>query len=206
MNIYFYFNANKIDIKSTKTNMLCHGHSISRTGNAGNMSRMTKYAVFRTKFGYFGILGAENAIYRSCLPLPDPEDVEQILLKHHPNAVNTPNLQEPLQANITAYFKGTYVDFSDVAVDIGEMTSFAQKVLLACQKIPLGETCTYWELAKAAKKPTAARATGSVMAKNPIPLIIPCHRVIRSDGKVGQFSAPGGANLKQRLLALEASV
>ena len=204
MNIYFYFNANKIDIKSIQTNMLCQGHSISRTGNAGNMSRMTKYAVFKTEFGYFGILGTENAIYRSCLPLPDSKGVEQVLLKHHPNAVSAPNLQKPLQKSVTAYFKGTYVDFSDVAVDLGEMTSFARKVLLACQKIPLGETYTYWELAKAAKKPTAVRATGSVMAKNPIPLIIPCHRVIRSDGKIGQFSAPGGANLKQRLLTLEA--
>jgi methylated-DNA-[protein]-cysteine S-methyltransferase len=168
------------------------------------MSKTVKYAVFKTEFGYFGIAGTENTVHRSCLPLADPEDVERALLKDCPNAVNTPNLQKPLQESITAYFKGIYVDFSDVAVDLDGMTSFSRKVLLSCQKIPLGETYTYSQLAKASENSKAIRAAGSVMAKNPIPLIIPCHRVIRSDGKAGRFSARGGTNLKRRLLRLEA--
>ena len=82
-------------------------------------------------------------------------------------------------------------------------TPFARRVLAACRRIPYGQTLSYAELAAAAGSPGAARAVGSVMAQNRLPLLIPCHRVVGSRGKLGGFSAPGGLETKVRLLELE---
>ncbi|MBX9789440.1 MAG: methylated-DNA--[protein]-cysteine S-methyltransferase [Pirellulales bacterium] len=81
---------------------------------------------------------------------------------------------------------------------------FARRVLEACRRIPYGQTRSYAQLAAAAGSPGAARAVGRVMAGNRVPLVIPCHRVVGSAGKLGGFSAPGGLETKQRLLDLEA--
>lgn len=82
------------------------------------------------------------------------------------------------------------------------MTPFQRAVLDACHRIPPGRPLSYAGLAKAAGVAGASRAAGSVMARNPLPLIIPCHRVVRSDGKTGNFG--GGTPMKDHLLALEA--
>jgi methylated-DNA-[protein]-cysteine S-methyltransferase len=158
------------------------------------------YTIFKTKWGYTGLLGTKTAISRLCLPLLTKTAVKQILLEHNPTAINTPNYQANLQNRITAYFEGLYEDFQDVEVDLSKMTQFRQIILKTCQKIPYGQTVSYEKLAKAAKKPKAIRAAASTMAINPIPLIIPCHRVIKKTGKPGQFSAPGGTTLKQKLI------
>ena len=80
---------------------------------------------------------------------------------------------------------------------------FAAKVLTACRTIKFGQTTTYGQLAKMAGSPKAARAVAGVMAKNPLPLIIPCHRVLQANNKLGGFSAPGGIELKKSMLELE---
>lgn len=98
---------------------------------------------------------------------------------------------------------GQQVCFDDVVVDMSDRTSFQRKVLEACRAIPRGETRTYGQLAKAAGRPGAARAVGSVMASNRTPLIIPCHRVVLASGGVGHFSAPRGEAMRRRLLELE---
>ena len=102
-----------------------------------------------------------------------------------------------------AYFGGECADFVSVPVDLGDFSAFAANVLSACSRISYGQTASYAQLAQLAHAPKAVRAAGSVMAKNPIPLIIPCHRVLRTDGKMGGFSAPGGISLKKRMLTLE---
>jgi len=80
-----------------------------------------------------------------------------------------------------------------------------RQVLQACRNISFGQTRTYSDLAKQVGSPNAARAVGGVMAHNPIPLIIPCHRVLRTDGGLGGFSAPGGIAIKQKMLHHEQS-
>jgi O-6-methylguanine DNA methyltransferase len=86
---------------------------------------------------------------------------------------------------------------------LGKLTSFEKKVLFACTKIPKGETRTYGQIAKEIGKPDAARAVGNALGKNPIAPLIPCHRVVRSDGKLGGYSARGGVGKKKRMLKLE---
>src|SRR5687768_16895317 len=108
-----------------------------------------------------------------------------------------------LVERLQRYATGEEVSFADVAVDLSHLTEFQQRVVRQCRKIARGRTRTYGELAAAAGNPGAARAVGSVMAKNRLPIIVPCHRVVGSAGSLGGFSAPSGVGMKQRMLALE---
>ncbi len=101
---------------------------------------------------------------------------------------------------------GEPVGFGDIEVDLGWATPFQRRVLLACRRIAWGSVATYKELACEVGVPRAARAVGNVMRANRCPLVIPCHRVVPSSGGLGGFSAPGGVQLKQRLLEMEGSL
>ena len=98
---------------------------------------------------------------------------------------------------------GCPTSFDDWAVDMSRRTPFQTRVVQACRAIPWGESRSYGQLAAAAGCPGAARAVGSVMASNRVPLIIPCHRVVLASGRAGEFSAPQGAVMRQRLLKIE---
>ena len=112
-----------------------------------------------------------------------------------------------MQASIQAYFMGKRAAFSpSIPLALKEMTVFSRSVLQACAGVPLGETSDYAALASQAGSPGAARAVGNALAKNPIPLIIPCHRIIARSGLTGGFSASGGTAMKQRLLRHEAQI
>ena len=100
------------------------------------------------------------------------------------------------------YFAGRVVSFS-ARLDLGRLSEFSQRVLRACSRIPHGQTVTYGQLAERAGSSGAARAVGRVLAKNPLPIVSPCHRVLKTDGSLGGFSASGGQDLKRRLLSLE---
>jgi methylated-DNA-[protein]-cysteine S-methyltransferase len=117
------------------------------------------------------------------------------------------NLLKFLQKQIIAYFAGKrtlrLLPSNFCLLTLSRLTPFARKVLDACMKIPAGKTVSYSQLAGMIGKPKASRAVGSALARNPIPLIIPCHRVVRADGSLGNFSAPGGTSTKKKLLALE---
>jgi methylated-DNA-[protein]-cysteine S-methyltransferase len=88
-------------------------------------------------------------------------------------------------------------------VDLAGLQEFARRVLEFTREIPAGETRTYGELAKMLGQPHAAQAVGQALGANPVPLIIPCHRVLATGGKLGGFSAPGGRSTKERLLEIE---
>lgn len=108
-----------------------------------------------------------------------------------------------LIARFQAYAAGQPDDFVDVPLADRDPNSFRNRVLAACRGIPRGETKSYGELAAMAGSPGAARAVGSAMATNCVPLVVPCHRVVGSGGRLGGFSAHGGLALKRRLLELE---
>lgn len=167
------------------------------------MDLQLKYAIFPVQWGYFGLLGTEMALLRSCLPARSAAAVKVHLLRGVNQAKADSNLLPGLQQRISAYFEDTCVDFSDVYVDLSNLTPFARRVLLTCRKIRYGKTATYSRLAQMAHSPAAARAVGNILAKNPLPLIIPCHRIIRADGSTGGFSAHQGKKLKLKLINLE---
>jgi len=103
---------------------------------------------------------------------------------------------------LTRYAAGQTSRLDEIPVDESKMTEFQSKVRLACRKLKLGQTATYGELAKKVGRPGAARAVGTVMSRNPTPLLIPCHRVVGVAG-LGGFSAPQGLSMKRLLLSLE---
>jgi len=111
-----------------------------------------------------------------------------------------------LAKRLQAYAAGAEDMFLDIETDPGPVTPFRRKVLETCRRIPWGSTLSYGELASRVGCPGAARAVGNCMAKNCIPLVIPCHRVLASGGRLGGYSAPGGLSMKRRLLRLERSM
>jgi len=163
-----------------------------------------EYTIFKTKWGYFGLTGTESGIFRTHLPALAQDSVKIALLAGLSRPRHNRNYFTVVQDKITAYFKGSYVDFSKgIPLLLDGMSFFARGVLTACRDITYGQTISYGQLARRADRPTAARAVGIVMAKNPLPLLIPCHRVLRSDGQIGGFSAAGGVELKKKLLGHE---
>jgi len=164
------------------------------------------YAIIATDWGYAGLVTTERGFCRTVLPLPEPGDVETSLLATTPDAAMCKHVDPTLESQIQDYFSGRRPTFdTTLPLDLQWARPFTLAVLQACRLIPSGETRTYGELALAAGHPQAARAVGGVMAKNPLPLLIPCHRVLGATGRLTGFSAPGGLEMKQRMLDLERS-
>ena len=101
------------------------------------------------------------------------------------------------------YFGGEAVDLDDLPLDLDAVPPFARKVYAIARSIARGKTETYGDVATRIGSPGASRAVGGALGRNPIPLFVPCHRVIAAGGRVGGFSATGGVALKRRMLALE---
>jgi len=101
------------------------------------------------------------------------------------------------------YFRGERVDFGDIPVVLDGLSPFRREVLNVIRNIPYGEICTYGRVARECGSPSAARAAGGALASNPIPIIIPCHRVVASDGRLTGYTAPGGVRTKRELLKME---
>jgi methylated-DNA-[protein]-cysteine S-methyltransferase len=106
-------------------------------------------------------------------------------------------------ALLCRYAAGEPVDLRRPPIELANCSPFRRHVLLLCREIPYGQAVAYGALAAAAGAPRAARAVGGAMAANPLPLLIPCHRVVAAGGDWGGFSAPAGTTLKRRLLEME---
>lgn len=131
-----------------------------------------------------------------------PEAVEALdrELRGGYRLVADPKRVRPLIKQLNEYLSGKRTTF-DVEYDISWMTPFRRRVMEECAKIPRGSTATYAELARRAGNPAAYRAVGATMATNPIPVVVPCHRVLGSNGTLHGFG--GGLDMKAQLLALE---
>jgi methylated-DNA-[protein]-cysteine S-methyltransferase len=145
-------------------------------------------------------------ITRFQLPTRSAEATERILLRRVPGAepgAPTPEVVEAVAA-VKRYFDGEETDFSSFKLDLGEQGPFFERIYAAARRVRWGRTTTYGTLARElGAGPEAARDVGQAMTKNPVALIIPCHRVLAAGGKVGGFSAPGGSAAKIRMLELE---
>ncbi len=156
--------------------------------------------IVKTGFGNVGILQNGAKISRLWLPGLSRNELVRQIRKYSPTVSFTKS--SPLMEKLTRYFSGRKVSFN-CPIDYENFPDFSITVLKELQKIGWGKTATYKGLAERIGNPRAARAVGMVMAKNPVPLIIPCHRVIRSDGGLGGFTTTLGIELKRRMLALE---
>lgn len=167
---------------------------------------MQHYTVFEIARGFCGVAWSDGGITRFQLPEASASAAERTLLRRMPEARRgaPPPEMAALMAAVQRYFTGEAVDFTDVRLDLGAQEPFFAQVYGALRRVGWGETTTYGALAKQlGAGPEGAREVGQAMARNPVPLIIPCHRVLAAGGKLGGFSAPGGADTKAHMLELE---
>jgi methylated-DNA-[protein]-cysteine S-methyltransferase len=161
-----------------------------------------QYTTFETRNGWIALAWSPTGV--SGLRLPAASELA--ILKRLPLAQSAapPPPIARLITDIVRYFDGEPADFSDVPVDLGEQSPFFSAVYTEIRKLGRGETTTYGAIAKAlGAGPQFARDVGQAMATNPVPLIVPCHRVLAAGGKVGGFSAPGGSQSKAKMLEIE---
>jgi methylated-DNA-[protein]-cysteine S-methyltransferase len=167
---------------------------------------MHEYHLFETAHGSVALAWNARGVAGFRLPGSSPEDARRSLLRRFPEAVEG-ELPARVAAVIDAikrYFAGERIDFADVPLDLGRQDPLFERIYDLVRRLGWGETTTYGAIAKAlGEGPEVARDVGQAMARNPIPLIVPCHRVLAAGGKIGGFSAPGGSNAKARMLALE---
>ena len=164
------------------------------------------FDVFETAFGYSAIAWNDVGVTRFVLPAAAAAAAEKRLKRRTPNGEpgQPPPAVADAIARIRRYFTGEPEDLSAVPVDLGDQDPFFARIYDAVRRVGWGRTTTYGALAAALGAPReAARDVGQAMARNPTPLIIPCHRVLAAGGKIGGFSAPGGANMKARMLRME---
>ncbi|MFC5585517.1 methylated-DNA--[protein]-cysteine S-methyltransferase [Nitratireductor kimnyeongensis] len=163
------------------------------------------YLVFETAFGFCGAGWSACGLTRFILPTPDAGSVERLLKQRRPEckAAAAAGVMTSLVAAAERYFDGTREDFSEFPLDLSGISPFHRTLYTAMRKLSYGETTTYGALCESVGFPKATRETGAAMGKNPIPLIIPCHRVLAAGGRIGGFSAHGGITTKQKMLALE---
>ena len=166
------------------------------------MTRL-KYHLFESPVGWIGLLGTRQGLRRLSLK-PTPQEVFQELGDALDNATPDPSALQQVLDCLHRYFRGDLQALSEVPLDLEDAPPFFAAAWEACRRIPPGETRSYQWLAAQAGKPLAARAAGQAMARNRLALIIPCHRVIGSNGNLHGYGA-GGLTVKARLLEMEQS-
>jgi len=150
-----------------------------------------------------GVLASEKGIKRISLPELTEAHARAELGQMIGEAEREPSRFVDLRKRLDRYFSGEAEDLTEIEIDLDD-PDFFTRVRSACRSIPAGETRTYSWLAEAAGRPGATRAAGQAMARNPVPLLVPCHRVIGSNGRLHGFGGGIGLPLKARLLELEA--
>jgi len=158
-----------------------------------------KFTVFETEMGWMGIAGTLAGICKVTLPIPD-KSLAFTAINYTSESPEENGLLSDVKDAMIKYFKGQRVDFS-FPLDLKGYTKFQKDVWKAARSIPYGELRSYGWVASQIGKPKSARAVGQALGANPIPIIIPCHRVVASDGSLHGFT--GGLELKEKLIALE---
>ncbi|HEX5470941.1 MAG TPA: methylated-DNA--[protein]-cysteine S-methyltransferase [Lacipirellulaceae bacterium] len=190
-------------------------HSIRPRSSAATIGQPTNIAPFATALNWMAIAWRDDTLVANVFGYPSRRLAELNLARIpgmppsfcrvalEGQADELPKWAASVVARLQLFARGDKVDFSDVPLSVDHLTTFGRRVIAACRRIPWGETRTYGELAGECGSPCAARAVGSVMAKNRYPLIVPCHRVLAAGGDLGGYSAPEGLMMKRRLLVME---
>jgi methylated-DNA-[protein]-cysteine S-methyltransferase len=161
--------------------------------------------VFPTAIGDCGIVWNDTGVCGVQLPEVSPEVTRERLRRYWPEASEAEPTAAASRAieGITALLDGRPDAMDDVVIDLGAVSEFRRGVYEVARTIGPGDTITYGEIASRLGQPHAAREVGQALGANPVPLIVPCHRVLAAGGKLGGFSARGGVTTKSRLLAIE---
>ncbi len=186
-----------------------HPRRKSQSRAEAGTPRPMQAAIFATPLGWIGVAGSDEKVAALTIGHSSAEQVRESLAAQARAAGANGEFEESdwhpdLRRALEKYAQGRFVDLREFQIDFGPTTPYRKRVLETARRIPYGTTMSYGELAAKAGKPRAARAVGSAMASNRIALLIPCHRVVASGGKIGGFSCHTGVELKQRLLAMEA--
>lgn len=160
------------------------------------------YMVLETRSGWLGLLASTKGLRWVVLPQATPEAVLEELGDFLPQAYQSEEAFGDLPHRLRQYFEGKRVEFPD-RLDLTEATAFQKLVWGKVRSIPYGETRSYGWVAREIGRPGASRAVGQALRHNPLPLIIPCHRVLSRDGQLVGFGGREGVELKKRLLQLE---
>jgi methylated-DNA-[protein]-cysteine S-methyltransferase len=160
------------------------------------------YNIIDTELGKMGLVGSGHGLRRIILPQLSPGSVQELIVRGFPGAIADPNHFGDLPSRLGRYLKGEQVSFND-KLDLNGAAAFRRAVWVAARSIPYGQTRSYGWIARQIGNPRALRAVGQALAKNPLPIVVPCHRVIGEDGSLTGFE--GGLEMKRRLLEIEAS-
>ena len=174
--------------------------SVKGTGGAP-----PSFTVFKTAIGWCGMVMKGRNVKRLFIGHSRQHQIKRHIKEAFRDAmeVHPSRRMRAIIKRLERYCSGKNVALGSVPVDWSSLTAFHKKVLKAAAQIPYGSVDTYSGLARKIDSPKSARAVGNALAKNPFPLIVPCHRIIRGDGRMGGFSAAGGVRLKRRLLKME---
>lgn len=163
-----------------------------------------QYCLFDTAIGACGIAWSDRGVTRVALPEGSRAAIERRLKARAPGARSghPPAAIWKVIAEIERYARGERVSFATAEIDLSGVDAFRRSVYAAARAVPWGETASYGEIARRVGT-SDAREVGQALSRNPVPLIVPCHRIVGSDGRLVGFSAYGGTLTKERLLALE---
>jgi len=161
---------------------------------------LVEYTFFESQIGTISLASRNKKIIALDIQSKNVYEVKKHLSSLYPDGHESELSFKTIKLLLDKYLKGKKVDF-DVDIDISGESQFTQKVLRELKKIPYGEVRSYLWIGKQVGHVMGARAVGQAVKRNPMPIIIPCHRVIREDGSLGGFSL--GIEIKKRLLAIE---
>jgi len=165
----------------------------------------TGFTLFDTAIDPCGIAWGPCGIVGVQLPERHPAATRKRLQRRYPNVpeASPPRAVQEAIDDIIALLRGESREFSNVVLDMGGIPVFRQRLYVAMRDIPPGSTISYGDLAVRIGDGCTARDIGEAMGKNPFPIIVPCHRVLAANGKIGGFSASGGVATKLRMLNIE---
>ena len=171
------------------------------------MSR-SGFALFETAIGRCGLAWGPGGLAGVHLPEASGAVTMARLWRRFPGmeAAAPPPEAAGAIARITAFLAGAPDDFRDLRLDLGAVGAFDRAVYAAARAIPAGTMVTYGALAARLGDPAQARAVGQALARNPWPILVPCHRITAAEGRMGGFSAPGGQATKLKLLEIEGAL
>ncbi len=160
-----------------------------------------QYRVFDTALGPMAVGWTDIGISRVLLPGDAASQMHERL--GAAGGIEAPAGQPELVSRIVAYAEGARDDFADVVLDLDGVPTANRRIYEHIRSLGWGETTTYGAIARWLGDVALSRAVGAAMGANPIPLIVPCHRVLAADGRTGGFSSPRGVRAKMEMLAHE---